>query len=66
MATSTLEALRSSPSTIAAPSNSLNEPRTLVTIAWRATKPIRVWVGSRVQVPVRSAMVAGVVGVVVM
>lgn len=28
------------------PSNSLNEPRTLVTIAWRATNPMRLWVGS--------------------
>ena len=29
-------------------SHSLNLPRTLVTIAWRATKPMMVWVGSRV------------------
>ena len=28
------------------PVNSLNEPRTLVTMAWRATNPIRLWVGS--------------------
>ena len=28
------------------PSNSLNEPRTLVTMAWRATKPMRLCVGS--------------------
>ena len=34
-------------SRVAVPANSLNEPRTLVTIAWRATKPMRVWVGSR-------------------
>src|SRR4051794_18905629 len=36
------------PSMTAVPSNSLNEPRTFVTIACRATKPMRVWVGSRV------------------
>ena len=30
----------------AVPSNSLNAPRTLVTIAWRATKPMRVWAAS--------------------
>jgi hypothetical protein len=35
-------------SMVAVPSNSLNAPRTLVTIACRATKPIRVWAGSRV------------------
>jgi hypothetical protein len=34
------------------PSNSLNEPRTLVTIAWRATNPILLWVGSMAYVPV--------------
>jgi hypothetical protein len=28
------------------PSNSSNEPRTLVIIAWRATKPIRLCAGS--------------------
>ena len=37
-----------SPSSVAVPSNSVNAPRTLVTIACRATKPIRVWEGSRV------------------
>ena len=36
------------PSSVPVPSNSLNAPRTLVTIAWRATKPIRVCAGSRV------------------
>ena len=36
------------PSRVAVPSNSLNAPRTFVTIAWRATKPIRVCAGSRV------------------
>ena len=35
-------------STWAAPSNSLNWPRTVVTIAWRAEKPSRLWVMSRV------------------
>ena len=35
-------------STWAVPLNSLNWPRTLVTIAWRATKPRRVWAGSMV------------------
>ena len=28
------------------PASSVNEPRTLVTMAWRATKPIRLWAGS--------------------
>lgn len=37
----------SAPSRWAVPSNWWNAPRTLVTMAWRATKPIRVWVGSR-------------------
>ena len=36
------------PSSVAVPSNSLNAPRTLVTMAWRATKPIRECAGSRV------------------
>jgi len=44
----TLELAVLFPSTVAVPSNALNEPRTFVTIACRATKPIRVWVGSRV------------------
>ena len=32
----------------AVPCHSSNEPRTLVTIAWRATKPSRLWAGSMV------------------
>ena len=32
----------------AVPSNSVNWPRTVVTIAWRAEKPMRVWVTSSV------------------
>src|ERR1700704_1352083 len=39
------------------PVNSLNEPRTLVTIACRATKPIRLWLGSSVYSPVCRAEV---------
>ncbi len=42
------------PSRTAVPSNSLKAPRTLVTIAWRATKPMRLWPGSRVYGPVSS------------
>ena len=30
----------------AVPVNSSNDPRTFVTMAWRATKPMRLWVGS--------------------
>ena len=30
------------------PASSVNEPRTLVTMAWRATNPIRLWAGSMV------------------
>ena len=40
--TSTREFAGFSPSSTAVPANSSNEPRTLVTMAWRATKPIRV------------------------
>ena len=43
-----LELVGSSASKWPEPSNSLNEPRTLVTMAWRATNPIRLWVGSMV------------------
>ena len=41
-----LDLAKSPASTTALPSNSLNAPRTLVTIAWRATKPMRVWAAS--------------------
>src|SRR5262245_11086578 len=48
------------------PSNSLNEPRILLTIAWRTAKPIRLCTGSMAYVPVRcdfvSAMFASVDG----
>ena len=37
----------SSPSRCALPANSVNCPRTVVKIAWRAAKPIRVPAGSR-------------------
>jgi hypothetical protein len=30
----------------ASPSKESKPPRTLVTMAWRATKPMRLWVGS--------------------
>ena len=33
---------------VAEPSTSLKAPRTLVTMAWRAEKPTRLWVGSMV------------------
>ena len=54
-----LEADGLAPSRVMEALNSLNEPRTLVTMACRATKPKRVWAGSMVQVPlywVRSVM----------
>ena len=35
-------------SMVAAPANSLNTPRTVVTIAWRAEKPMRVCEASMV------------------
>ena len=40
------DVLGSSASKEAEPAKSLNDPRTLVTMAWRATKPIRLCVGS--------------------
>ena len=43
---SAVEDARSAP-TVIEPVNSANWPRTLVTIRWRATKPIRVCAGSR-------------------
>ena len=46
--TSTREFAGFVPSSTAVPVNSLNAPRTLVTMACRATKPIRVCAGSRV------------------
>ena len=46
MVSSAVDLARSSASTTALPSNSLNAPRTLVTIACRATKPMRVWAAS--------------------
>ena len=61
-----VDLVKSSASTTALPSTSLNAPRTLVTIACRATNPTRVCEGSMVQVPARSARVAEAVGVVVM
>src|SRR3954454_22730893 len=48
----TVEFAGLSPSIVVVPANSLNAPRTLVTMAWRATKPIRVCAGSRVYWPV--------------
>ncbi len=43
------EGLAASMTTV--PATSANEPRTLATIAWRATKPSREWLGSMVHVP---------------
>src|SRR5215207_2278908 len=59
--TVTDDLLGSSPSSCAVPSNSLKAPRTLVTIACRATNPIRVCAGSRVYWPVSSVRAVGVV-----
>ena len=50
-ATEAVEPLGLAASITIVPATSSNEPRTLVTIAWRATKPTRVWLGSMVQVP---------------
>ncbi len=60
------ESLGLEPSTVAVPVTSLKAPRTLVTIAWRVTKPIRLWLASRVKVPLTSARVAIAVVVVLM
>ena len=46
----TLESTGDSPVTIS-PLNSLNLPRTLLTIMWRTEKPTSEWTGSMVQVP---------------
>jgi hypothetical protein len=56
-----VDLVKSVPSMTALPSNWLNAPRTLVTIAWRATNPIRVWAGSMTYVPDSSDKVAGMV-----
>ena len=53
-ATDAVEPLGLRPSTTIVPATSSNAPRTLVTMAWRATKPTRVWLGSMVQVPLYS------------
>ncbi len=54
----TCESVTVSP-TLTVPSNSLNWPRTLVTIRWRATKPSSLCAASTVQVPAgRSVMLA--------
>ena len=50
-ATVAVEALGLAASTTMVPATSSNAPRTLVTMAWRATKPTRVWLASMVQVP---------------
>ena len=42
----------SSSATSIVPVNDSKLPRTLEAMRWRATNPIRVWVGSIVQVPV--------------
>ena len=51
----TEEAAKSS-ATVIAPSTARKYPRTLVTIAWRATKPTSVWAGSMAYVPGLMAM----------
>ncbi len=48
MVSSTFEAAGFAESTWAVPAKSVNWPRTVVTIACRALKPRRVWVGSMV------------------
>ena len=48
MLISTLELAGLAVSTCAVPVNSLKEPRTVATIAWRALKPSRVCAGSMV------------------
>ena len=50
-ATVAVEPLGFRPSTTIVPATSSKAPRTLVTMAWRATNPTRVWLGSMVQVP---------------
>ena len=42
----TLERAGAAASMWAVPSNSSNWPRTVVTMAWRAEKPMRVWLAS--------------------
>ena len=51
MATEAVEPLGFAASMTIVPATSSNAPRTLVTMAWRATKPTRLWLGSMVQVP---------------
>jgi hypothetical protein len=50
-----LEAAGLAPSRVSEPSNSVNRPRTLATMAWRAENPMVVCVGSICQVPVVAA-----------
>ncbi|CAO5239087.1 hypothetical protein FAGKG844_260050 [Frankia sp. AgKG'84/4] len=63
MVTVAVEAVGSAPSRLSEPSRAENCPRTVVTIAWRAAKPIRECAGSIDQVPVR--LVRSVVGAVI-
>ena len=49
--TSAVEPVGFAASITMVPATSSNAPRTLVTIACRATKPRREWLGSMVQVP---------------
>lgn len=51
---------------VAEPSNSVKAPRTLVTMAWRATKPISVWLGSIVYCPDRAERATVAAGALVM
>ncbi len=53
-ATEAVEPLGLAASMTMVPATSSNAPRTLVTMAWRAMKPRRVWLGSMVQVPLYS------------
>jgi hypothetical protein len=65
--TEAVERLGSSKSRSAVAVNSAKEPRTLLTMACRATKPMRLWDGSITYVPLSAAGVtAGVTAAVVM
>ena len=50
---------------VIAPLTSVNEPRTLLTIRWRATNPTVVWFGSRANVPGSGILVPSKVRVTV-
>ena len=47
MVSVTLDRAGSAVSMVASPAKSVNAPRTVVTMAWRAENPTRLWVTSR-------------------